>query len=344
MPRHTAAASALAALAVFVAGVIPAPARPTRPQAHGESRREPALWGAAAHPCLGGRRRGDGGPAAARGVLLPAVLRGGAAGAKRPGPAVPGPKKKRGGGGGGFFMQRPPPPRHGEKEIPEGAPACLEGMQFVVTGVLESLDRDEAVQLCERHGARVVGAVSGKVTHALVGQDAGPGKLAKLQAMPHIKILSEDDLLDIIRSSAPAASAATPDASGHSPVGGVPGSGLAGGTQGSRDQSRAGAPVGCEGQGGAQAQARAGGEVGEGVGTQGGGGGEMEVAVSPPMTTGGVAASSGGEGGAADGRGLDTQQGVPGGFHVDELWVEKYRPTKLSEIAGHKTQVYVILL
>jgi NAD-dependent DNA ligase len=60
-------------------------------------------------------------------------------------------------------VQRPPPPRHGEKEIPNGSPTCLTGMQFVVTGVLESLDRDEAVQLCQRHGAKVVGAISGKV-------------------------------------------------------------------------------------------------------------------------------------------------------------------------------------
>ena len=76
-------------------------------------------------------------------------------------------------------------------------------MQFVITGVLESLDRDEATLLCQRHGAKVVTGVSGKVTHALVGNDAGPGKLTKLEAMPGVKILSEDDLLAIIRAAVP---------------------------------------------------------------------------------------------------------------------------------------------
>jgi hypothetical protein len=28
----------------------------------------------------------------------------------------------------------------------------------------------------QRHGAKVVGGISGKVTHALVGEEAGPGK------------------------------------------------------------------------------------------------------------------------------------------------------------------------
>jgi len=45
----------------------------------------------------------------------------------------PAPKKRAGGGGGGGFMQRPPPPKHGEKDIPQGSPTCLSGMQFVVT-------------------------------------------------------------------------------------------------------------------------------------------------------------------------------------------------------------------
>ena len=113
----------------------------------------------------------------------------------------PAAKRKRGGGGGWFHAQRPPPPRHGEKPIPRGTSTCLAGMQIVITGVLESLDRDEATHLCQRHGAKVVSGVSGKLTHALVGEDAGPAKLAQLSSLPHVQILSEDDLLGRIRAA-----------------------------------------------------------------------------------------------------------------------------------------------
>ena len=34
---------------------------------------------------------------------------------------------------------------------------------------------------------------------------------------------------------------------------------------------------------------------------------------------------------------------TPRKVKVSRLWVEKYRPTKVSEIAGHKTQVYITL-
>jgi len=39
------------------------------------------------------------------------------------------------------FVPRPPPPCYGEKLIPQGDAACLAGMKFVVTGVLDSLER-----------------------------------------------------------------------------------------------------------------------------------------------------------------------------------------------------------
>jgi hypothetical protein len=41
------------------------------------------------------------------------------------------------------FVPRPPPPCYGEKLIPQGDAACLAGMKFVVTGVLDSLERVE---------------------------------------------------------------------------------------------------------------------------------------------------------------------------------------------------------
>ncbi|XP_037773118.1 replication factor C subunit 1-like [Penaeus monodon] len=45
------------------------------------------------------------------------------------------------------FLQRSGPSNPGSKEIPEGEPDCLQGLVFVLSGVYESLDREEASEL-----------------------------------------------------------------------------------------------------------------------------------------------------------------------------------------------------
>jgi len=49
-----------------------------------------------------------------------------------------------------------------------------------VTGVLESVDRDETKHLIERYGGRVTGSVSRNTSYVVVGRDAGETKLAKV--------------------------------------------------------------------------------------------------------------------------------------------------------------------
>lgn len=44
------------------------------------------------------------------------------------------------------------PPQHGSKPIPEGRPNCLEGNLFVLTGLNESLTRDEMTDLITKYG------------------------------------------------------------------------------------------------------------------------------------------------------------------------------------------------
>ncbi|XP_021704728.1 replication factor C subunit 1 [Aedes aegypti] len=96
------------------------------------------------------------------------------------------------------FKNRQGPANPGSKEIPKGKPDCLAGLQFVVTGVLESMERDECAQVIKDFGGKVVGSVSKKLTHMVVGEDAGPSKLAKADELG-IPQISEDDLLDLIR-------------------------------------------------------------------------------------------------------------------------------------------------
>ena len=63
----------------------------------------------------------------------------------------------------------------------KGAEGCLEGLKFVVTGVLESLHRKEAEELVAKYGGHSTSAVSSKTTHLLAGEEAGPSKLAKVR-------------------------------------------------------------------------------------------------------------------------------------------------------------------
>ncbi|KAG8501808.1 hypothetical protein CXB51_004680 [Gossypium anomalum] len=91
----------------------------------------------------------------------------------------------RGGGRGGFmnFGERKDPPHKGEKEVPEGAPDCLTGLTFVISGTLDSLEREEAEDLIKRYGGRVTGSVSKKTNYLLCDEDIGGRKSSKAKEL-----------------------------------------------------------------------------------------------------------------------------------------------------------------
>ncbi|XP_012231846.1 replication factor C subunit 1 [Linepithema humile] len=97
------------------------------------------------------------------------------------------------------YLQRGGARNPGSKEIPSGAKNCLAGVTFLITGVLDSLEREEAEDLIQQYGGRTVNAVSGKVNYIIVGDEAGPSKLIKASSLG-IKQISEDDLLQMIRT------------------------------------------------------------------------------------------------------------------------------------------------
>lgn len=51
---------------------------------------------------------------------------------------------------------------------------------FVVTGVLESMERDDAKSLIERYGGKVTSSISKKTTYLVQGRDSGVSKLEKV--------------------------------------------------------------------------------------------------------------------------------------------------------------------
>ena len=71
-------------------------------------------------------------------------------------------------------------------------PRTLEGLQFVLTGSLPSLDRNQAKRLIEDRGGRVTSAVSSKTDYIVAGEDAG-SKLDKGRALG-VKVLDEAGL------------------------------------------------------------------------------------------------------------------------------------------------------
>lgn len=97
------------------------------------------------------------------------------------------------------YLNRDGPRALGSKEIPQGAENCLEGCVFVLTGVMESMERDDAKTLIERYGGKVTGNISKKTTYLVQGRDSGVSKLEKAEGFG-TTILDEDGLLELIRT------------------------------------------------------------------------------------------------------------------------------------------------
>ncbi|KAF7256911.1 hypothetical protein EG68_05660 [Paragonimus skrjabini miyazakii] len=99
------------------------------------------------------------------------------------------------------YQTRDGPRALGSKPIPKGNPTCLKGKYFVITGVLESIERDDARDLIERCGGKLLKTFGKKTDYLVVGREPGESKLAKAEAA-HTKQLDEDGLFALIRELA----------------------------------------------------------------------------------------------------------------------------------------------
>lgn len=86
----------------------------------------------------------------------------------------------------------------GSADIPEGEEECLTGLSFVFTGVLKTIAREEGQALVKRYGGKVTGQPSSKTSFVVLGDDAGPSKLAKIKSLS-IRTIDENGLFDLIR-------------------------------------------------------------------------------------------------------------------------------------------------
>ncbi|CAK7217071.1 DNA replication factor C complex subunit Rfc1 [Sporothrix bragantina] len=90
------------------------------------------------------------------------------------------------------------PPMAGAVEMPEGEPNCLAGQTFVFTGLLKTISREEGQALVKRYGGKVMGAPSKNTGWIVLGDDAGPSKLAKIQQFG-IRTIDENGLFEMVK-------------------------------------------------------------------------------------------------------------------------------------------------
>jgi len=74
----------------------------------------------------------------------------------------------------------------------------LEGKTFVVSGVFEKFSRDELKNAIEDNGGKVGSSISSKTHFVVAGDNMGPAKLEKANALK-IPILSEDDFIEMLK-------------------------------------------------------------------------------------------------------------------------------------------------
>ena len=73
----------------------------------------------------------------------------------------------------------------------------LEGMRFVVSGVFETVSRDELKALIDSKGGKVVSSISAKTSYVVAGANMGPSKRSKAESL-QVPIISEQAFLEMI--------------------------------------------------------------------------------------------------------------------------------------------------
>lgn len=81
-------------------------------------------------------------------------------------------------------------------DIKKSASGIFATKNFVLTGTLPSMSREEAKSIIEMNGGKVVGSVSKKTDYVVAGSDAG-SKLTSAQELG-VKIISQQELLKLI--------------------------------------------------------------------------------------------------------------------------------------------------
>ena len=63
----------------------------------------------------------------------------------------------------------------------------MDGLTFIITGILESIEKEEAADLIQRYDGKVTQSVSKKTSYDVVGWDPGERKLSKVHCNTQLK-------------------------------------------------------------------------------------------------------------------------------------------------------------
>lgn len=85
-----------------------------------------------------------------------------------------------------------------EKLAPKGS--SLDGKTIVISGTFNKHSRDEYKTIIEQHGGKNSGSVSAKTSFILAGENMGPEKLKKAEALG-VRIVSEEEFLAMIENT-----------------------------------------------------------------------------------------------------------------------------------------------
>ncbi len=84
-----------------------------------------------------------------------------------------------------------------KQQLAETGPDKLNGKTFLFTGALTKFSRDDAKELVESNGGKLLSSVSKNLDFLVVGENAG-SKLDKARTIPTIQIIDEDAFLKMI--------------------------------------------------------------------------------------------------------------------------------------------------
>ena len=74
----------------------------------------------------------------------------------------------------------------------------LKGKTFVVSGVFETVSRDELKKLIEDNGGKVSSSISSKTSFLIAGDKMGPSKRTKAESLG-VPIISEQDFIEMVK-------------------------------------------------------------------------------------------------------------------------------------------------
>src|SRR5690606_23939612 len=74
----------------------------------------------------------------------------------------------------------------------------LKNLTFVVSGVFETVSRDELKQVIENNGGKVSSSISSKTSYVVAGANMGPSKKQKAEALG-VVLLNEEEFLQKIK-------------------------------------------------------------------------------------------------------------------------------------------------